>query len=93
MPFEEGPFHLRPFEDEHRFFLPEGDFEQAAVVQGVASDSPAEAAGLKRGDIITAIDGEPVTGPEGVVYAIGEHKPGEVVTLTVSRPEDQDAVA
>ena len=90
MPFGERPFHLPPFEDEHHFFLPEGDFEQAAVVRGVASDSPAEAAGLKRGDIITAIDGEPVAGPEAVVDAIGEHKPGEVVTLTVSRPENQE---
>lgn len=90
MPFEERPFHLPPFEDEHRFFLPGGNFEQAAVVRGVASDSPAEAAGLKRGDVITAIDGEPVAGPEAVVYAIGEHKPGEEVTLTVSRPENQE---
>ena len=66
----------------------------AAVTQG----SPAEKAGLKGGsqqsqlqgqtltaggDIITAIDGEKVTGMDDLIAIINQHKPGESVTLSV----------
>ena len=66
----------------------------AAVTQG----SPAEKAGLKGGtqqsqlqgqtlvaggDIITAIDGEKVTGMDDLISIINQHKPGDTVTLTV----------
>jgi S1-C subfamily serine protease len=91
IPFEERPFRLQPFEEGPLFMFPEGDVE-GAVVQRITSDSPAEAAGLKRGDIITAIDGEPVAGPEAVVEAVGEHKPGDSIAFTVYRAEDQDEI-
>ena len=66
----------------------------AAVTQG----SPAEKAGLKGGsqqsqlqgqtlvgggDIITAIDGEKVSGMDDLISIINQHKPGDTVTLTV----------
>jgi putative serine protease PepD len=56
-----------------------------AAVQNVTAGSPAEAAGLRTGDLVTAIDGRAVRGPSGFVAAIAAHKPGEKVTLTVRR--------
>jgi serine protease Do len=47
--------------------------------------SPAEAAGLKIGDTIVAVDGRPVTQDIDFFVEMMEKKPGEDVTLTVLR--------
>ena len=39
----------------------------------------------KVGDLITKVDGKPVTGSIDVVVAVRTHQPGEKVTLTVRR--------
>jgi serine protease Do len=50
----------------------------------VAPDSPADKAGLHASDdIIVAVDGQPVTAPEGLAQAIGKHAPGDNVKLLV----------
>jgi putative serine protease PepD len=46
---------------------------------------PAEKAGLQPGDVITAVDGQPVASYEEFVVAIRAHAPGDQVTLTVKR--------
>jgi len=71
---------------------PDGEFHgQGTLVRHVDEDSPAEAAGLRQGDLITAIDGSPVKGPRDLSDAIAEHAPGDEVTLTVSSlGEDQE---
>jgi S1-C subfamily serine protease len=56
-----------------------------AAVESVVKDSPAEAAGLQEGDVITAFDGTAVAGPQDVVDAVAAKKPGDSVTLTVER--------
>jgi putative serine protease PepD len=58
---------------------------QGAQVTTVASGSPAAAAGLKTGDLITALDGTAVIGPSQLVADLAALKPGEKVTLTVKR--------
>jgi putative serine protease PepD len=58
---------------------------QGAQVTTVASGSPAAAAGLKTGDLITALDGTAVIGPSQLVADVAALKPGEKVTLTVTR--------
>lgn len=50
--------------------------------------SPARQAGLVRGDIILAVDGEPVTGIPDLQSRIRTYDPGESVTLSVARDED-----
>ncbi|MGH2995761.1 MAG: S1C family serine protease [Gaiellaceae bacterium] len=70
------------------------------AVAEVRSDSPAEQAGLRAaaetrtvdgeayptgGDVITAIDGDPVTTTEGLQSAIDAKKPGDELELTVAR--------
>ncbi len=56
-----------------------------ALVVGVASGSPAAAAGLKRGDVITEIDGRAVDDAQGVGFRLGVKPLGGVASLSVLR--------
>jgi len=51
----------------------------------IASDSPAGLAGIQPGDVITAIDGEPIDRQSSFVDVLFAHDPGETVTATVQR--------
>jgi S1-C subfamily serine protease len=82
LPFEGRWRHVQPF----LHGLPGIESKQGVIVQSVAEDGPADAAGLRRGELITAIDGDPIEGPQNLVGAIAEHEPGDQVTLTVLQP-------
>jgi putative serine protease PepD len=56
-----------------------------AVVGSVNSGSPAAGAGIKAGDVITAVDGKAITGSGGLVSAIAGHTPGDALKLTIHR--------
>ena len=56
-----------------------------AKVDEFTQGSPAEKAGLRTGDLITAIDGTPVVGTESLVAQIRTHEVGKEVTLKVLR--------
>lgn len=55
------------------------------VVTAVASDSPAEKAGLKEGDVILTAGGQPVAGAAALAEAVRARAPGEKLTLAVAR--------
>lgn len=55
------------------------------LVNEVVTGSAAEKAGLKRGDIITALDGKPLTSMEVLIDHISSKKVGDTITLTVKR--------
>ena len=59
--------------------------DKAAVVGRVYPDTPAAKAGLQPGDVVTAIDGRPVTGADALIRSIGGRRPGEAVTLRTIR--------
>ena len=59
--------------------------EKGALVGDVSPDGPAAKAGLKRGDVIEEINGEPVTGPNDLKLKIASMPPGSVVHLKVNR--------
>lgn len=59
--------------------------QTGALVQSVDPDSAAEKAGLKAGDLITAVDKVPVDANHALAGLIQAHKPGDKVTLTVLR--------
>ncbi len=67
--------------------LPEGEIIQGTRVRSVVEDSPASVAGLQEGDVITAVDGEPIKSPAQLSSDIGDRAPGEEVTLSVYRPD------
>jgi putative serine protease PepD len=56
-----------------------------ARVDSVRSGAPAAGAGLRTGDVVTAIDGRAVRSADTLVAAVDEHRPGEKVTLQVRR--------
>lgn len=52
------------------------------IVSSVVKASPSEGK-LHAGDVIKAVDGTPVTGPEDVAKFVTRHKPGEPVRFTL----------
>jgi len=52
-----------------------------AVVAGVVSGTPAAGAGLTQGDVIVSVDGQSVSSPEQLQSALGQHHPGDSVTI------------
>ncbi|MBD8078108.1 S1C family serine protease [Cellulosimicrobium arenosum] len=55
----------------------------------VTPDGPADAAGIRPGDVILAIDGRPVTESDELIVAIRALAPGDVVTLQVRTGEQE----
>ncbi len=49
----------------------------------ITPGGPADKAGIKPGDVITAFNGRPVTAPDELVVAIRARAPGDTVELTV----------
>ncbi len=62
------------------------------MVLQVSPGGPADGAGLKRGDVITAVDGKPLQGDSDLAEAINPHKPGDTVTVTVIRGSQSNDV-
>ncbi len=78
--------------------LPEG--QEGVIIQQVEPDSPAADAGLLGGqeplsvegaevmiggDIVTAIDGVPVTNPQELADALSDYEPGDEITINLLR--------
>lgn len=61
------------------------DIDKGVVLQQVYPSTPAAEAGLKAGDVLTRLDGKPVTESEALVRAIGSHRPGESVKIGLYR--------
>ncbi|MFZ1333144.1 MAG: PDZ domain-containing protein, partial [Flavobacteriales bacterium] len=59
--------------------------KQGVFVEAVIDDTPAKKAGLMEGDVITAIDGTSISGPDGLTEAIRSHEPGDEVKVTYER--------
>ena len=58
---------------------------QGVQVISVVEDSPAEKAGVEKGDIITAVNGEKITSSSGLTSWITKSKAGDVLTLSIMR--------
>ena len=61
------------------------DRPSGALVTDVAAGSPAAEAGVKRGDVITAVDGQTIDDPEGFGYRIGTKMLGGTASLSILR--------
>jgi serine protease Do len=73
-------------EDAGRFDLP---VDSGALVKRVVPGSAAAQAGVRKGDIITALGDANVAGYGDLLGALRDHRPGDRVTLTIFRDGDE----
>jgi putative serine protease PepD len=65
------------------------DGGSGALVAVVDPGSPAADAGLEVGDVVVAIDDQPINGSEGLVGVVRDHSAGDRVTIVVVRNGDE----
>ena len=65
------------------------DDGDGAEIDEVLEGTPAEDAGLQKGDVVTAVDGERVVDGIALIVAIRSHQPGETVEFTFMRDGDE----
>jgi serine protease Do len=75
---------IQPLGPDLRQALGLGDTE-GALIADVIPKSPAEAGGLKRGDVVIAIEGKPITEPGQLSRTIATMSPGATAQLRVVR--------
>ncbi|MDG1771759.1 MAG: trypsin-like peptidase domain-containing protein [Luminiphilus sp.] len=66
--------------------------QQVLLVSGLAEDGPAARAGLRLGDVISAINGDTVNDGRITMHQIARFRPGEIVDIEVARGRQQDPV-
>jgi serine protease Do len=62
---------------------------RGAVVEGFPDDSPAEKAGIERGDVVIAVDDTPIERVGQLQRVVAHYEPNDRVTVTVIRYGDQ----
>lgn len=65
------------------------DVESGVIVLSITADSPAEAAGLREGDLVVRIDGDEIRIVEDLLSRLRENAPGDRVTLEIVRDGDR----
>ena len=66
--------------------------ESGAVIAAVQPDSPADDAGLERGDIIVSLDGEEIESMAGLASTVQRMEPGTTVTIGIVRQGERQEV-
>ena len=64
---------------------PEAAKAGGVIITGVLQNGPAAQGGIRPGDVITAVDGQPVTNVSQLLTAVATLKPGTPAPLTVLR--------
>ncbi len=59
------------------------EFEQGVLVSGVLEDGPADLAGMLPGDVITAINDEPILVIRDILNRVAQIPPGEKIILSI----------
>lgn len=68
-------------------------YPSAAVVSEVYQDSPAEQAGLRRGDTIVRVNGHAVRSPHDLTQLVAQMEPGQPLRIEISRRQTQTVQA
>jgi serine protease Do len=67
-------------------------FVEGVVLSEAVAGSPAARAGLRQGDVITALDGQPIKRTEDLRDHLGRKKVGDTLSLTLRRAGQQQSV-
>ena len=67
--------------------------EGRLLVASVATGSPAEVAGIAKGDELLALDGQPVKEPVDVLFRVSEKRDGDTAQVTVRRGGEEKTLA
>jgi putative serine protease PepD len=62
-----------------------GSSTGGAEITQVQPGSPASTAGLRSGDVVTAIDGKKMNSTQQFIETVDTYAPGQTITLTVKR--------
>jgi len=62
---------------------------KGALIAGVYPEGPADRAGIKRGDILIAVEGKPVTNSSDMLNLIAALSPGKTATLMILRNQEE----
>jgi S1-C subfamily serine protease len=65
------------------------DRSSGALVAEVGANTPAAKAGIKQGDVITEIDGKPISTGSDVLVSLRGRAPGDKVQITVERDKKE----
>ncbi len=63
--------------------------DKGVVVMDVLDDSPADEAGIKSGDIVTALENEAITKHRDLSVAINRYNPDDTIQITLLRKEKE----
>ncbi|HEY4686870.1 MAG TPA: trypsin-like peptidase domain-containing protein, partial [Candidatus Subteraquimicrobiales bacterium] len=66
--------------------------EEGAMINRIASNTPADKAGMKAGDVVTTFDGKPIKTMDDLIAAIRAKKVDDKVKLTFVRGKDKKEV-
>jgi serine protease Do len=66
---------------------------EGALISDVQPDAPGAKAGLRTGDVITELDGKPVTDAGLLQMTVGQKRPGDTIHLQVVRDSKPMSVA
>jgi putative serine protease PepD len=70
---------------------PQEDQTDGATVGEVTPGSTADEGGLKTGDVITKVNDKRITGADSLVATIRSYRPGDTVTVTWMRGDDEQS--
>lgn len=59
--------------------------DSGAVITGVLPSSPADIGGLRRFDVVGALNGEPILNARELLLKVSSQPPGSVITLSINR--------
>ncbi len=65
---------------------------EGAVIDSVQEGTPAQRSGLKKDDLVTAVEGERVTDGIALIVAIRTHQPGETIEFTIERDGEEQVI-
>ncbi len=68
-----------------------GPGASGALITEVNQGTPADDAGLSKDDVVTKVDGKPVSGGIALIVAIRTHQPGDTLEFTVRRDGSERA--